>query len=539
MSTDNFHIQSYHQQTKHQLKHYARGPETLDWDSQPDPFRHYAGSDKLPLPLSASEDTTPYNNLFQANAISARAFSKQPLGLLMELSMGLSAWKSFGPDRWSLRINPSSGNLHPTECYLLVAQTDGIDAGLYHYHSYQHQLERRCGLQEQAAALKSVLAEDSFIIGLSSIHKRESWKYGERAYRYCQLDVGHALAAIRYACGLLGWRLRLLDESSDAQIAALLGLDREADFDKAEHESPDLLLQIDTTSIDSERIDVEALLALTGQGRWSGQANRLTDDNFYKWPIIQQAEASCAKPRTGAGNWSSDTETPLPAVDEGLLAADLIRQRRSAQAFDGNAPPLTRHHFARMLDCLLSRPQIPPLDSLPWSPRLHLILFVHRVEGVAPGLYVMPRTEAARPMLQQQLEGKFDWNEVEGLPIYRLLQASTNNAARTLACHQPIASDSAFSLAMLAEFDSHLKDAPWRYRQLYWEAGVIGQSLYLEAEAAGARGTGIGCYFDDALHEMLEIEETGLQDLYHFTVGTPSIDSRLQSEPPYAHLGER
>ncbi len=32
---------------------------------------------------------------------------------------------------------------------------------------------------------------------------------------------------------------------------------------------------------------------------------------------------------------------------------------------------------------------------------------------------------------------------------------------------------------------------------LHWETGMIGQVLYLQAEAAGVRATGIGCYFDD------------------------------------------
>lgn len=33
---------------------------------------------------------------------------------------------------------------------------------------------------------------------------------------------------------------------------------------------------------------------------------------------------------------------------------------------------------------------------------------------------------------------------------------------------------------MLAEFEARLAGAPWRYRELFWEAGVVGQVLYLE-----------------------------------------------------------
>jgi hypothetical protein len=60
--------------------------------------------------------------------------------------------------------------------------------------------------------------------------------------------------------------------------------------------------------------------------------------------------------------------------------------------------------------------------------------------------------------------------------------------------------------------------------------------LYLEAEAAGVRGTGIGCFFDDAVHELLGLSGLRYQSLYHFTVGAPLSDGRLQTLPPYGHL---
>ena len=62
---------------------------------------------------------------------------------------------------------------------------------------------------------------------------------------------------------------------------------------------------------------------------------------------------------------------------------------------------------------------------------------------------------------------------------------------------------------------------------------MLGQVLYLEAEAAGVRGTGIGCYFDDAFHELLGLRDRTFQDLYHFTVGGPVDDPRLITLPPY------
>jgi hypothetical protein len=85
---------------------------------------------------------------------------------------------------------------------------------------------------------------------------------------------------------------------------------------------------------------------------------------------------------------------------------------------------------------------------------------------------------------------------------------------------------------MLAQFDVAIAQ-PWRYRQLYWECGMLGHVLYLEAEAAGIRATGIGCYFDDEMHALLGIRDHSWQSLYHFTMGGPIDDPRLSTLPPY------
>jgi hypothetical protein len=63
---------------------------------------------------------------------------------------------------------------------------------------------------------------------------------------------------------------------------------------------------------------------------------------------------------------------------------------------------------------------------------------------------------------------------------------------------QDIASDGCFSLGMVARFETTLREKnAWMYPRLFWETGVLGQVLYLEAHAVGISATGIGCYFDD------------------------------------------
>ena len=196
-----------------------------------------------------------------------------------------------------------------------------------------------------------------------------------------------------------------------------------------------------------------------------------------------------------------------------------------------------------MMDALLPRHDTPPFDASSLHTHIHLVLFIHRVEGLNPGLYCLPRSQQGEAMLREELNQKLDWQRIENMPqsipLYLLVRAKCGHAAHTLSCHQAIAADSAFSLAMIAEFEKPLEQGDWKYRHLFWEAGLVGQSLYLEAVAANVSGTGIGCYFDDNVHEILGIKSQRVQDLYHFTVGTPVRDTRLATLPPYSHLESR
>jgi nitroreductase len=429
-----------------------------------------------------------------------------------------------------LRCNPSSGNLHPTEAYVITAGIDGLADGVHHYACHEHGLEWRVQFAPPFRGL---------LIGLSSIHWREEWKYGERAFRYCQHDIGHALGALRYAAAVLGWRVQMLDAWGDADIAALCGLDRQADFAGAEAETPDLLCWIETDLDGAEQPDIDEMVVAAQVGVWQGQANALSRRHEFDWPVIGEASRATFKPRTPVRSQPTFPALPalIPTVCE-LPAHELIKQRRSAQGFDGVTSIPSKTLF-RILDASLPRVDTPPFDAWNWPPQVHLVLFVHRVQGLTPGLYIFCRDKAAEPGLRGLMKAEFVWEPAAGcpehLPLFRLVRADARQAAKTLSCQQDIAGDSAFSLGMLAEFDAGLAEGPWVYRRLFWECGLIGQALYLEAEAAGVRGTGIGCFFDDPVHELLGLQDTTYQSLYHFTLGGPVVDDRLQTLPGYGH----
>ena len=532
-------VHEYHQRSKHRLTAYAAGPEVLDWDDQPEAFRWFEGASRIDLPLLADEVEAAFVDVYRPERALSERSAFACLAILLERALGLAAWKSYGDSRWALRCNPSSGNLHPTELYVITAGLTGLVAGVYHYLSRDHQLEQRCQLDPRRMA--SCLPGGSLLVALSSVHWREAWKYGERAYRYCQHDCGHAIAALAYAAAPLGYSLRLLDTWGDEDIAAVAGLDRAQDFAGAEREHPDVMLLLEPGTGGVVNPDVAALAAQAVEAVWYGQANCLSVRHSHHWPVVDEIAAACRKPVTAALSAEILPHRPQPlSSDCTERAMTLFLRRRSAQQFDGRTS-ITGRMLYRMLDMTLPRPDVVPWSALPLETRIHLVLFVHRVEGLKPGLYLFCRDPGKLDRLRAGLiRPEFQWRKVPDCPLrpplYSLVSANCRNAAATLSCHQSIAGDSAFSVVMLAEFDAVLEAGNWMYRQLYWEAGMLGQVFYLEAEAAGVSGTGIGCFFDDAVHETLGIKDTRLQSLYHFTVGGALVDERLTTWPPYYHL---
>jgi len=539
-------VLDYHRRTKHHVHRYARSLGYLDWAQQPKPFRRYEGAPLIPLMHPPVPKKPYYDELFEAGAIPAAPLDLENLSRLFYDSLAISAWKQIqGAPPWSLRVNPSSGDLHPTEAYLVCGPVAGLfrEPGVFHYGVFNHALERRYFLTESEwGSVAAQLPPGAALIALSSIYWREAWKYGERAFRYCHHDVGHAIGTITFGAATLGWRGRIIQNVSDEELECLLGLC----FEKGpETEQADCLIAIfpDRALDDSDpmvlRLPRELLARLRETGAM-GRPNALSAAH-HSWPIIDEVATLTRHPRM---------ENPMHTPCEGLeaqasilakrpiSARQLIRTRRSAVRMDGHtrmAEEIFYHIMAR------TRPATRPFRVLPWPPRVSLALFVHRVCGLPSGLYVLARAPEHVALLRAAMHDDFSWQRPERCPprlnLFQLLAGDARQAAEIISCHQSIAGDGAFSLGMLADFDAMVQTrSPWAYPRLFWETGLIGQVLYLEAEAAGLQATGIGCFFDDAMHELLGLADPRWQSLYHFTIGGAVWDERLQTLAAYHHL---
>ena len=532
-------IFQYHNNSKHGYYSFAPGPGYLDWASQPDPFRKYEGADIVHLKKIPQTERPFFAEALQDSSFEASQVNFDSISQLFYDSLAISAWKSYQGTKWALRVNPSSGNLHPTESYLISGPIRSLANFpiISHYSPLSHSLEIRANFPDEVwKKMVKGLPSDAIFIGLSSIYWREAWKYGLRAFRYCHHDLGHALAAINFSCACLGWRATLANHLSTKDLECILGL---VQTNENEIEVPDCLIAIipnqDLSNFNiNEPINADDFLKLT----WHGTPNILSSDHV-EWTGIQEVSENCEKPFTESyPNLDIDLEHLPNLLDNDTFSLQkAIHQRRSAVSMDRKTR-IDRTTFYQFL--IKATPQLNPIpfQSFSWEPQVHLGLFVHRVNDLPAGLYFLLRNKNHLEELKEKFKSKFLWEKPEACPedlgLFLLEQGDYLGASKSVSCGQDIAGDGCFSLGMISAFEKPLTQyGSWFYPRLFWECGAIGQVLYLQAEVSGIRSTGIGCFFDDPVHDIFGIKDMSYQTLYHFTVGGPVEDTRLTTLPPY------
>jgi hypothetical protein len=165
----------YHESTKYSRESLRRTPHVLDWANMPDPFRHYEGAPVLDLPADPPVPEAPALEVLQGffGATLARD-GPTFLSQLLFYCAAVSASKRVpsSGDRYALRVNPSSGNLHPTEYHFLTRGLKEWPDGLFHYRPSAHMAEQRPlgGLEMKLAGSAAPI-----IFVLTSIAWREAW----------------------------------------------------------------------------------------------------------------------------------------------------------------------------------------------------------------------------------------------------------------------------------------------------------------------------------------------------------------------------
>ena len=569
MSTELEAILAYHEASKHNFGAYAPGPRRLDVETKPDLFLRYVGTPLLKLDtgsLGAVKESFPaYEQVFIPGEIPPEPLDRKSISRLFFDSLAISVWKKTGFSKWPLRVNPSSGNLHPTEGYLISGPVEGLlkKPAVCHYSPLEHALELRTEFSPEIWELLSFgFPEGTVFAGLSSIHWRVAWKYGIRAFRYSNHDIGHAMGALGFAAAGLGWEAKLLEDMGSGEIASLLGISGSLGPEK---EEPACLLAICPSGKSCGRSKVNsAALPAFEKLSWKGYPSRLSPKHV-KWVEIERAASASRKEETDflreigpePKSWDKNRTGEKTEKDREKEAEKgkemeketgevslrrVIRSRRSALEMN-NSAYMEYETFYGMLRRTLRNPHLPPFNTLAFEPFTHMLIFVNRVKGLLPGLYIFLRKPGAQGKLKAAMRGDFLWEHPENCPsdleFYMLVEETLSYFAAQLSCAQRKAADACFTVCMISEFEAPLrKFGSWIYPYLFWECGILGQLLYLEAEAWGFRGCGIGCFFDNPVHETLGLEGHEYQDLYHFAVGVPMQERGFSSLPAYPEYHE-
>jgi hypothetical protein len=307
-----------------------------------------------------------------------------------------------------------------------------------------------------------------------------------------------------------------------------------------EAEHADVLLAIEPlpTAADGPvrlRLGDEALAGLCPPP--SGRASALSSEH-QDWPVLAEVEQATRDTGSPHGDIDDGRVGSAPDTREASPSARVqARRRRSAVDFDGRSG-MDREQLYRMLGALV--PALTPSlwTAFPHRPRVHPVVFLHRIDGLKPGLALLVRHPADEPALRAAISREAQWETLPGcpkaLPLYRLFTGDAREIARAAHCHQDIATQGALVTSMIASFDGEVARfgaQAWRY--LHWEAGAIGQVLYLEAEALSLSATGIGCFFDHAIHGLLGLADGCFRMLYGTAVGRAIHDPRIQTLPAY------
>lgn len=195
----------YHSTTKHSYNSVRTNPNRLSWEDQPSTYKNYPDSyTKVKLDLDREEDSFLYH------------------------IAGLTAKKTYPSGAYYLRINPSAGALYPNELYFQARSVEGVEDGIYHYEVSSTSLTLLQGITEEEGLepyLGYRTAMKGYLFLISAVYYRSSWKYKNRAFRYCLLDAGHLLGSIEAAALLRSHTVEMRYDIDREKLNLMFGFD--------------------------------------------------------------------------------------------------------------------------------------------------------------------------------------------------------------------------------------------------------------------------------------------------------------------------
>lgn len=428
-------LNSYHQNTKHSYLSIRTNPNRVNWNNPPNKFKFYSKEYKR---IFFSKENQNYNFLY--------------------LICGISAKKSYPTGEYYLRTNPSAGALYPNEVYFQVRNVSGFEDGIYHLEvgSSSAVLLKRFEINEGIEEFLGLpYSVDGFMFFISSIYFRSSWKYKNRAFRYCLLDAGHLLGTIEASSYLYDKQFEILYDFSKEKLNEFFCFDEKEFFTSMVIVGDKKKMKNEIFSLNLPTLDGASYIE---ENISFFEKNKIVE-NAYKnsLKIIDKK----AQEKSAVFNFQKQK------------FQDTIFRRRSIREFSKQS--ISKIEFESIMN-VLNQSIKSDCDE-----DIDIFYTINRVQGLEIGLYK-----------NETIIKNGDFSKKAGY----------------LCLEQDLGQSSAVTFFLATKSQN--------YQEAYQKAGLIGHRLYLASNYLGIGCSGIGAYYDDEVCEFLQ-EQTMI--LYALAIG--------------------
>ena len=307
----------------------------MDWAKQPSTYKNYPNSfEKKEL----EKDNPWHDIIYYAASISTKKYYPT------------------GTHRF-LRVNPSAGALYPNELYFQARGVEGFEDGVYHYEVETNRAVLLYALKE-GEGIEPYMGYETAMQGMlflvSAVYYRSSWKYRNRAFRYCLLDAGHLLGSLESAALLMGRNTHVIYDLKRRKLNEMFGFSsREYFLSGAAVATP---LEEKVKALDFE------LIYIDGSGTF--EQNEHMEIAYRQTSHLLEKKA----------------ENQSPKFDyEKVRFKESILKRRSQRGFEGH--PITKEAYQRIME-VITEPILSDCDE-----EVELFVVLNKVHHMPVGLY--------------------------------------------------------------------------------------------------------------------------------------------------------
>ncbi|MHC4318509.1 MAG: SagB/ThcOx family dehydrogenase [Planctomycetota bacterium] len=494
----------YHDKSKHSRASVMAEAGGLDWSTRPSVFKEYPDAPRVTLPRDFVETAISTGDAIdlrrrRVDALTPRPMSVAELSTLLHMANGITAEKVYPGRTYYLRSAPSAGALYPTVTYVLVNRAEGVDPGLYHYGVKDHELRRLRhgpGLVEELAAASAsghLVRNASVVLVFSSVYFRSSWKYGERAYRYCLMDAGHVALNAMLGAAALGYASAPVGGFDDRLANGFLGINER-------EEGTLLLVPVGQAASAAPPLGAPAFAPRPAQIGGDGNPLLLLAHGRTYLGLTEGEPRA----RPSDRSWQDKPYTQLPVIE---LPQDLprgdpldrtIQRRRSNRNWLAEGMTLEQlgsvlYHAYGVIDGGVGDPSVEA------SHLVRLYLVVNGVQGLDPGVYYYRRQDHALAVIKT---GDF------------------RRRTFAISLFQEVVGESGVALIKTIDVESLGEpDGDRGYRYAALDAGMLGGNVYLQTVALGLGCTGIGAFFDDEVSEVIGVDPSEELIIYMSAIG--------------------